>query len=261
MSMRNKVFIALPTLGTPRHECLHSILRAQTEAVAVDWEVEVRSICATPVTFCQAILLRDFLASDCTHIFRWDDDVSAAPGAFAKMLSHDVDLVAGVYRTKSDDVHFPYRPLIDEAGRPREDRDPETGLMEVEAAPGGFVLMRRAVIEHMVDFYPDLYIVDRNLGKLPHLFEFQVINHEHWSDDFIFHARWRGAGGRVFVDPDLDLQHTGAPRTFAGNFGEYLARRAAARVTQDDLDAARKRLAAAETLVLGGGDLLAEAAE
>ena len=55
-----------------------------------------------------------------------------------------------------------------------------------------------------------------------------------WGEDFAFCKRWTDIGGKVWVDPALELTHIG-PHSFAGCLQEWLDRQAkAGQVLLDD---------------------------
>jgi len=54
------------------------------------------------------------------------------------------------------------------------------------------------------------------------VFDVQVIDGQLVSEDAVFCAKWRSTGGRVWIDPSLNLGHTGS-QTWRGNFAEFIA--------------------------------------
>jgi GT2 family glycosyltransferase len=61
------------------------------------------------------------------------------------------------------------------------------------------------------------------LSKIWHLFEFTLENHVLWGEDYTFCRKYRQAGGKVWIDPDIMLHHTGK-MTYTGRFIDTLSK-------------------------------------
>ncbi len=48
-----------------------------------------------------------------------------------------------------------------------------------------------------------------------------------------FCALWRSIGGKVWLDPDLTLTHTGGNPSYTGRIGDWLAREAAVSIAAE----------------------------
>jgi hypothetical protein len=164
-----------------------------------------------------------FMASDATDLFFLDDDVTWERGAMLRLLNYSVDVVAGIYPQRAEPLHFHTRFM--DKPELRGDAD-NPSLLEVEGVPAGFVRVSRNCIEQMVLSYPE----KRFANKLaPKGFAWALFDNIHEGDlyfgeDYSFCRRWRQIGGRVFVDPAIDMGHIG-PKHFAGNFGDWLKSR------------------------------------
>lgn len=165
-------------------------------------------------------VVRQFLRTDATDLLFIDSDVGWTVEGIVRLLSHDVDLVAGVYPKKQADPSFPVRPL------PGPIRAEDNGLVEVEGAPTGFMRIRRSVLERMVEAHKDRQFIGSDGGE-PYtiLFERTFEDGHRWSGDYAFCRKWRGLGGRVCVDPELDFIHEGS-REWTGRLGDFWRRRA-----------------------------------
>lgn len=244
-----KVSIAIPTYtGQIEAETMISITRAMDEAREAGWQARVILHPRNPlIAGARNILVTQFLASDGTDLVWWDADIAATPGAFMRLLSHDLDLVAGQYRSRMDPETYIFQALPDPAEGPKRFSykfDPETGLVEVMGVGCGFTRVTRKALEAVRDANPDLYINDAKAGKVPWLYDTALRNHLYFSEDFEFCRLWREIGGKVWIDPEIALLHTG-PKVFYGHFGDHIRRMFAAAATEDELAAARQRLAEA----------------
>lgn len=173
------------------------------------------------ISHARNVCVARFLESDCTDLFFLDADVACGPGAFSRMLNHPVDLVAGVYRVKSDEVRYPVEWL----DRPELWADPETGLLEARDVPFGFVRITRGAVERMVEANRDDWFMSAGSDptKCWLLFNTEVKNNRFWGEDFYFCRKWREIGGKVWVDPEIPLQHIAADgKAYIGHLGNWL---------------------------------------
>jgi hypothetical protein len=232
------IFIAVPCYSG-QIECTtaNSLMRARDEVTVLGWPctVEFRPLDSL-LPRARNVMLTDFVKSGMTDLVFWDADISVPPGAFSQLLSHDVEFVAGAYRWRKDPEGYAIQspaPLSLDDIRP-------SGLIEVHGTPAGFMRITRAAVDRMTAHFPDLYVDDRELGRLIWLFDQEYRDHQYYSEDFLFCRRFREAGGTVWVDPNLAIFHTGS-KTFFGRYSDYLARKG---VTPQRLDDARARLRA-----------------
>jgi hypothetical protein len=164
-------------------------------------------------------LLADFLTTECTDLVFVDADVSWEPGILSRLLSHDVDFVAGVYRHKRDPESYPVNWL------PKDELWAKNGLLEVADVPMGFTRMRRAMVQKMFDASDQPYrhhsAPDLDCRVL---FDLVYANGGFFGEDFVFCSRWRELGGKVWVDPELSVTHHGM-KDFPGHLGNWLKSR------------------------------------
>jgi len=105
----------------------------------------------------------------------------------------------------------------------------DNGLVKLKDAATGFMLIKREVIEKMIDAYPELYFnndlnLDKEFEKWTYLF-FDCMHEpetkRYLSEDYAFCRRWQKIGGEVWLDPIISLDHVGH-YTFNGNVGALL---------------------------------------
>ena len=159
-------------------------------------------------------LVRDFLETDCDDLVFIDSDIGFEPGALVRLLEYDRDVVAATYPFKQDDEGFPVQFI---PGPIRADDD---GLVEVTAVPTGFLRIRRHVLERLdrdaLHFMPK----SDNRKPLPLIFE-RTINAEcRVGGDYTFCAKWRATGGKIYVDPEITLDHYGENQ-WTGSLGHF----------------------------------------
>lgn len=214
------VFIATPAYsGALSVEYVGALLAGMSElgsaGIVTTWRA-LPGLCY--VDMARAELVRAFLETDATDLFFIDDDVGFPADGMIRLLRRDVDIIGGAYPKKTEDAQYPVRPLTEPDGRPVV--DPETGLIECDGLPTGFLRIRRRVFETMVARFPDrAYQAD---GKtLYDLFPIERHSGQKWGEDFRFCQLARGCGFRVWCEPDIDFTHVGR-RGWRGNYHEYL---------------------------------------
>lgn len=156
-----------------------------------------------------------------TDLFFIDDDVGWDAEAVPRMLSHDVDIVAGIYPLKSDQGGYPVSVIADAKTRQPAMKD---GLIKADFVPTGFMRMRRNVLEVMAEGQPTYPFRQSDGSSRDISYIFRSVHHsgERWGEDVDFCHRWAAKGGDIWVDPDIQFSHVGR-KEWHGNFGTALA--------------------------------------
>jgi hypothetical protein len=204
-----------------------------------------------------------FLESDCTHLFFIDADLKWEARAFVSLLQADLPICAGVYPKRQTPEEFPVRfiakdgiPWVTATGDP--DSGPaDSGWVQCERVPGGFLCIRRDTIEYMVARSPQQ--MESRGGKQPLLFAgahfkrlspteygpVDIINGEFTPEDFVdflgedyyFCDRYiRMTGKSIPVWADFDFCHA---VNWTGNWHQYL-------IKQSDVEGTKKAEALAK---------------
>jgi hypothetical protein len=188
------------------------------------------------ITRSRNTLVSQFLRSTATHFMFIDSDLAFEPELVHRMLFFGEDVVGGMYPVKA--------LRWDQPARIREHEPPETATLqyvgkfceghELERrgpfvtgvyCATGFMLMKRAVVERLVQAYPDcayvsdhVYVPNKANALSYALFECMIdpVTKEYLSEDFGFCRRWRALGGKIWLDVEGALVHTG-PHDYAGN--------------------------------------------
>lgn len=217
-----RIFLAIPTLSG---KCLPgteaSIEMFAMEAESCGWEfVQFRWAQDSLIAHARNVCMAKFMESNCTDMLFLDSDVACGPGVFSRLMTHDADVVAGVYRVKNDEERYPVVPI--EGGAVQ---DTKTGLLEVKDIPFGLVRIRREVIEKMTAAEPDNWFYANNAERMKcqALFNTEIRDHTFWGEDYYFCRKWRALGGKIYVDPEFRLAHVnGDGKAFTGSFAEWL---------------------------------------
>ncbi len=176
-----------------------------------------------------------------THLMFIDADIGFTPDQVDRLLAFDEDVVAGMYPLKI--IH--YDAAVSErmaAGEPMQsaqlryvgalatgaELQTRDGFATAVYAGTGFMLIRRAVLERMIAAYPDTAYSAAHTAAAPSrsanqyaLFDcgIEPVTREYLSEDYAFCHRWRGIGGKLWLDTQSRLIHVG-PRDFVGDAGQ-----------------------------------------
>ena len=223
--------IGAPTYGykcyTPFAEAL--IRLEKLAAKEDDFEIEYKFMYQESlITRARNTIVSFFLRSDCTHLMFIDADIDFHPEDVIRLAKHNKDVVVGAYplkflnkvQGKSDQACFNYSVNL-----LKQTVKVEDNLMEIEYGATGFMMIRRNVIEKMIEKYPEF----KYINDVPINGEFKkedyyalfdcVIDKEtqrYLSEDYAFCKRWRDIGGQIFMDMTINLSHIGT-KTYDGS--------------------------------------------
>jgi FkbM family methyltransferase len=180
--------------------------------------------CDPSVERARNVLTANFLASDCTHLLFIDSDIAFSPRDVQRIISHDEDVVGGIYplKTMDRDVKWcgnargmatapPGAPLDAAPDQVRPD-----GLQEVGCIGTGFMCIARRAFERMIE--ADGQKIRYHQDWPPHREEFafwrQTIRgvngrKRFLTEDWNFCYRYRELGGKIFADTQVILRHAG----------------------------------------------------
>jgi hypothetical protein len=260
-----RLFVATPAYGGQVTTAyLESLLDAKAALEAEGARVAVYTVRnESLITRARNACVARFLAARAggerfTHLMFIDADIGFPREAIGRMLRFGEAVVAGCYPLKKID-----HALIAElarAGGPLAG-DPEIleaaaasyplaappigevhdGFVEIHETGAGFLLLRRDAVERMVADAPryrsdvagyEVAARDHELeGPLEPRAVFETaIDDEgrYLSEDYAFLRRWRGLGGKVWLDIALPLAHVGS-HEWRGHVGYWLERLGAVR--------------------------------
>jgi hypothetical protein len=100
----------------------------------------------------------------------------------------------------------------------------KNNLTKVRHLATGFMMIKREVLEKMIEAYPSTKYVDdvsflkQEENKFAYaLFDCGVEDGHYYSEDWLFCSRYLKMGGSVWLDISINLTHTGV-ETFSGSF-------------------------------------------
>lgn len=164
-------------------------------------------------------LAHEFMKSDADRLFFLDSDVTFSPGSLLKLAHAKEDLVGGAYRFKSESEKYPVQWI------PEKDLwENENGYLEVETLPGGFLSVSRNVFDKLKSANPDR-IINISGHTMHCYFEMKYQNGHLCGEDSLFCQEWRSIGGKVWLDPRIELTHWDLNIPYQGNIGGWLKKK------------------------------------
>ena len=198
------------------------------------------------VTRARNILTAMFLEDKtCTHLMFIDADIEFEPESVIRMLAMDKDVIAGAYPKKT--INWEQVRRAAELGKedlsaygadyamnlkvqPGTNRvRTSMGAVEVLDASTGFFIVKREVIEKMIEAHPELHYkndssIDPKFNEYCYALWDTMIDpndRRYLSEDYTFCRRWQNLGGEIWIDPNTKLNHVGS-FTFNGNLSNML---------------------------------------
>jgi hypothetical protein len=189
------------------------------------------------ITRSRNTLVSQFIRTDdATHFMFIDADLAFEPELVHRMLAFDEDVVGGMYPVKA--LRWDPPALISEREPPQTATLQYVGKFcegdELERrgpfataiySATGFMMMKRRVVERLIEAYPQcaytsdhVYVANKSETQYHALFECTIdpVTKEYLSEDFGFCRMWHAIGGKIWLDVEGALTHTG-PHDFVGN--------------------------------------------
>lgn len=188
-------------------------------------------------------LVYQFLKTNCTHLMFIDADIEFRADDVIDMLKKNVDVVAGSYPLKAvawdqvknvqdakggkasveDFIQSAFQTVINVSKPTREKVGKNetvqiiNGMVEVYDVGTGFMLIKRHVLEKMIEAYPEtMFYQDKDMSlsederKRYALFDVMIDDDKRYlSEDYTFCRRWQNIGGKVMLDLKVKLNHIG----------------------------------------------------
>jgi FkbM family methyltransferase len=139
-------------------------------------------------------LIADWVVRGFDYLFAVDHDVTFKPDTLKKMLQHDVDMVAGIYRQRTPDQHIEIYDLNQQ--RMKMEALVGRGLVQIGGCGFGCVLVKKEVMVKVG--YPQ--------------FEYHpALDHNNTiSEDNDFCKKAANAGFSIWCDPSILCGHIGS---------------------------------------------------
>jgi len=222
---KSNIFFATPCYGGQiTDQYFLSVFRLTQELIKYNINFRITTLRnESLVPRARNILNAMFLeAKECTHLMFIDADIEFEPEAVIRMLAMDKDLITGAYPKKTLPVDYAINLKF--ADKEKTQVKVDMGAVEVLDASTGFWLMKREVVERMIEAYPELFYlndssIDPKFNQYCYSF-FDTIHdpddNRYLSEDYTFCRRWQKIGGQIWLDPNTKLNHVGS-YTFEGD--------------------------------------------
>lgn len=195
------------------------ILNAQVR-IAFGWS------CDPSVERARNVLTKNFLESDCTHLLFVDSDIAFLPRDVQRIISHDEDVVGGIYPLKTMDREVKWcgngvcdtataaTTATDSGIKPGQVRP--DGLQEVGCIGTGFMCIARRAFERVLEVDGEKIRYHQDWPPYREEFAFwrqtvrEVNGRKRFlTEDWNFCYRYRELGGKIFADTQVVLRHAG----------------------------------------------------
>jgi hypothetical protein len=174
-----------------------------------------------------------------THMIFVDADIGFDPQSIVDLVNSDFDVCACPYPRKTynfakfktsaktdvgDCMSYVLNISKNTDGKSYDVPVYKDHYVEVEETGTGFLMVKKKVIQKMMDAYPEskhhLDVTTDVAGTECYgLFDTMIEpeTRRYLSDDYAFCRRWKDMGGNIFLNTEYNLTHSGI-HTFSGNF-------------------------------------------
>jgi hypothetical protein len=214
-----KVVFCVPTVERPWPQFVESLEATVPAVKAAGWDDYLVTEVGNPyISAARAKLLRLALDVQPDAIVFLDHDLSWRPEDMVALLAVEHDVVAGTYRSKTDDDFYMGSYVPAPSGAPIRRG---TNCILADKAPAGFLKITPHAVHEFMGAYPELVY---GLRWRPFVDLFQHGAHEGvwWGEDYAFCRRWIAKCGELWILPDLDLTHHSKDKAYPGNYHRHL---------------------------------------
>lgn len=242
------IFVATPVHSDVSIHYTQSLLEFQKYCLEKKIDVTFQLFKSSLVTQGRNLCVGSFMESKHTHLLFIDSDIDFESKAIQALIDKDKDVISVPYPMKTFNWDKAFENF--KAGKiknakelsmnantypmrlPNEENITiKDGCIEVSHSPTGCMLIKRSVIEKMIEKYPNLRIDQPTIinGKptnKPHLYNFfdtmfDPVEHTYMGEDFAFCKRWKDIGGKCHAIVDQFITHVGEHQ-YCGRFADEL---------------------------------------
>ncbi len=220
-----KVIFCTPTRKKPHPKYLESLEASLPLIVEAGYaEGYIHEEGNPYISAARATCLRKALNAQGDIFVFIDDDLSWEPEALLKLIDTPGEVVAGTYRTREEEENYMGRILQDENGMATSIR--ADGCIECACVPAGFLKVTKEAVDKFMRGYPHLCYGPTYLQAVD-LFNHGAHKGLWWGEDYAFCRNWRDIGGKVWLVPNLNIDHNSwdDDKVWKGNFHNYMMRR------------------------------------
>jgi|TARA_R100000654_G_scaffold53330_1_gene79448 hypothetical protein len=247
-----ELFVATPVHSEVSIHYTQALIEFQRECFKKKVKVSFHLIKSSLVTQGRNLSVAGFLESKATHLLFIDSDIYFQGKSIFSMLRADKHIISVPYPLKTlmwdkafkkmeqgqiktpDDIRralHTYPMKVPDANN----INLKKGVMEVTDSPTGCMLIKRDVINKMIEKYPDKEIVQKTVinGKYvnkPNMWNFFDTLHDpkektYNGEDFAFCKLWRDLGGKCYAYVNDAIVHVGEHQYQGKFYDELIARK------------------------------------
>ena len=242
------IFLATPVHSDVSIHYTQALLEFQKFCFENKIKVTFQLFKSSLITQGRNLCVGAFMETGHSHMLFIDADIDFQAKSIMKMIEKDKDVISVPYPMKTFNWDKVFENI--KAGKIKsavqlstaantypmklpdeENIRIENGCIEVSHAPTGCMLIKRSVIEKMIEKYPNLRISQPTIinGKpveKPFLYNFfdtmfDPVNHTYMGEDFAFCKRWKDIGGKCHAIVDQLITHVGEHQ-YCGRFSDEL---------------------------------------
>ena len=242
------IFVATPVHSDVSIHYTQSLLEFQRYCYEKKIGVTFQLFKSSLVTQGRNLSVGGFMESKHTHLLFIDSDIDFEAKSIQAMVDKDKDVISVPYPMKTFNwekmfsnfkegkIRNPQELSMNGNTYPmrlpnEENIQIENGCIEVSHSPTGCMLIKRSVIEKMIEKYPEMRITQPTIinGKAiekPFLYNFfdtmfDPVTHTYMGEDFAFCKRWKDIGGKCHAIVDQLITHVGEHQ-YCGRFSDEL---------------------------------------
>jgi len=242
------IFVATPVHSECSIHYTNALLGLQKLAFEKKIKITFQLMKSSLVTQGRNLCVAGFLESNYTHMLFIDSDIYFHAESIIKMINRDKDILSIPYPLKTmmwdkvmDRINNNEIKTINDLKKsfntyPMRVEDDtniklDKSVMEVTHSPTGCMLIKRSVIDKMIEAYPEKSIVQKTVinGEYvnkPHMWNFFDTIHDpetktYLGEDFSFCKLWKDIGGKCHAFIGDTIVHVGEHQ-YEGRFADEL---------------------------------------
>lgn len=217
-----KVIFATPSLAGPTAPYIKALEDSIPLIVGAGWEEGYAQCVGNPyISAARADMTRKALDAKADVIVYLDYDLSWRPEDLLKLLETPGDVVAGTYRFKKDEEEYMGAVVTDAQNIPQGRAS--DGALSAFRVPAGFLKVTKEAINKFMAAYPEL-VYGPYYNPSVDLFNHGAHGRLWYGEDYAFSRRWLETGERMWLVPDLDIDHHSKDQVYKGNFHRFMLR-------------------------------------
>jgi len=247
-----QLFVATPVHSEVSIHYTQALIEFQQMCFKKKLKVSFHLIKSSLVTQGRNLSVAGFLESKATHLLFIDSDIYFQGKSIFSMLKADKHIISVPYPLKTLMWDKAFQKMQEGRIKSADDirralhtypmKVPDVnninlnkGVMEVTDSPTGCMLIKREVIEKMIEKYPDKEIVQKTVinGKYvnkPNMWNFFDTLHDpkektYNGEDFAFCKLWRDIGGKCYAYVNDAIVHVGEHQYQGKFYDELIARK------------------------------------